>query len=355
MAACVADDIAAVDAALRNHVHGHTQRLTGIHSDIIPVADYLNGALTGGKRLRALFCLWGARGATGGDLPAGALKTAAAIELFHLAALIHDDVMDHSDQRRGMPTAHRHFADRLITDRLAGDAEAFGQAVAILAGDLCLTWSDDLISEAVHARSPSVRDRTRAVWSTMRDETVAGQFLDILGQTLPSVSTARTRIVLHFKSAKYTVAHPLRLGGALAGASDDLLVAYESLGLVAGEAFQLRDDLLGVVGDPKQTGKPVIDDVREGKRTLLVAVATERARGAQLAEIERSLGNPDLTDDGFHAVCDIFRETGAVDHVERRIDELAAEAMRAVDALPVDGDSRTVLRQLVSRCVWRIS
>ncbi|MET9200443.1 polyprenyl synthetase family protein [Gordonia sp. NPDC003585] len=352
---CAAEDAASVDAVLRTHVGGHTDRLAAIHSDVNPLADYLNCALTGGKRLRALLCLWGARAAAGGDLPAGAVGVAAAIELFHLAALIHDDVMDHSDQRRGMPTAHRHFADRHATDRLTGDPEAFGQAVAILAGDLCLTWSDDLFTDAVRTLSPAVRDRTRDVWSTMRDETVAGQYLDVLGQTLPSTSMARTRVVLHYKSAKYTVAQPLRLGGVLGCASDDLLIAYESLGLAAGEAFQLRDDLLGVFGDAAQTGKPVVDDIREGKRTLLVAVATDRANRTQLAEIERSLGNPDITDEDLHAVCDVLRQTGAVDHVERRIDELAADALSAVDGLPIDDTSRSALQQLISRCVWRTS
>ncbi|MFW0794469.1 polyprenyl synthetase family protein [Gordonia sp. CPCC 205515] len=344
-----------MDAVLREHVAAHTALLTGIHPDVAPLADYFERALTGGKRLRAAFCLWGARGATGGELPDGTLETAAAIELFHLAALIHDDVMDHSDERRGLPTAHRHFADRHRRTGLAGESDDFGQAIAILAGDLCLTWSDDLIADAVSALPTPIRRRTRAVWSTMRDETIGGQYLDILGQTLPTASKSRTQLVLHFKSAKYTVAHPLRLGGALGGASDQLMGAYESLGLIAGEAFQLRDDLLGVFGNAAQTGKPVVDDIREGKRTLLVAVAAERANPIQQQHLSENLGNPDLTEEGLAEVCRVFEETGAADYVEQRITQLAAEAEQAIDELPVDLMTRVALRDLVARCVWRTS
>ena len=350
-----AENMLGVDAVLNRHVHARGRRLADIDPDIAPLADYLVRALSGGKRLRAAFCLWGARGAAGGDLPAGAVDAAAAIELFHLGALIHDDVMDHSDRRRGMPTVHRRFADRHTADGLAGDPEAFGQAVAILAGDLCLMWSDEVLADAVSAASPEIGQRARAVWSLMRDETVGGQYLDMLAQATPTTSLTRTRLVLHYKSAKYTVAQPLRLGGALAGADDDLLDAYESLGLIAGEAFQLRDDLLGVFGDVATTGKPVIDDIREGKRTLLVAVASERADPAQRLLLERSLGNPHLTDDDLVAVGRVLHDTGAVRHVEDRIDDLAAEALAAVETLPVDDVCRNALARLVSRGIWRDS
>lgn len=340
---------------LRDHVRGHLDLLTGIHHDITPLTTYLERALTGGKRLRADFCLWGARGANGGRVPPGAIETAAALELFHLAALIHDDVMDHSDQRRGMPTAHRHFADRHTADGGLGDAEDFGEAVAILAGDLCLTWSDDLLAEGLSELTREIRNRTRSVWSTMRDETIGGQYLDVLGQTRSTVSTHRARLVLQFKSAKYTVAHPLRLGGCLGGADDDLMGAYDLLGLIAGEAFQLRDDLLGVFGNSVKTGKPIVDDIREGKRTLLVAVATELADPVQRRDLARHLGNPDVSDDDLHSVCQVFRDTGAVDHVETRIADLAEQANRTVETLAVDELSRNALRDLINRCVWRTS
>lgn len=350
-----AEHLACVESVLRRHVRGHTELLDGIHRDITPLTTYLEEAMTGGKRLRAAFCLWGARGATAGDIPSGAPETAAAIELFHLAALIHDDVMDHSDQRRGLPTVHRYFADRYAPARPYGDAEDFGEAIAILAGDLCLTWSDDLLTEGLSDLPRAIRKRTRSVWSTMRDETIGGQYLDVLGQTQSMTSLHRARLVLRFKSAKYTVAHPLQLGGALGGADNDLISRYEHLGLIAGEAFQLRDDMLGVFGDSVTTGKPIVDDIREGKRTLLVAVATERADPAQRRHLARHLGNPDLTYADLEQVAQIFRDTGAADHVETRIADLATAAIGAVHDLPVDDLTRTALGNLIDRCVWRTS
>ncbi|WP_431309432.1 polyprenyl synthetase family protein [Gordonia sesuvii] len=342
-----------MERVLHEQVAEHASVLTGVHGDLSALASALARAGSGGKRLRASFCLWGARGAADGELPSGAIETAAAIELFHLAALVHDDVMDHSDHRRGLPTVHRHFADEHRRDGRTGDADAYGDAVAILAGDLCLTWSDDVLHDAVTGLGRPTRDVVRRIWSTMRDEAIAGQYLDVDGQTRMTTSAARARVVLRFKSAKYTISHPLRLGGALGGAPADLLAAYDAIGLTAGEAFQLRDDVLGVLGDPAVTGKPAIDDIREGKRTLLVALAENQASTTQRRILADNLGNPEVTDDGVRAVCDVLHDTGAVLAVESRIGRLAEEAAAHIDALPVDHLTRSALGSLVARCVWR--
>ncbi|MDY6810724.1 MAG: polyprenyl synthetase family protein [Actinomycetota bacterium] len=355
-ARAVADsDISLVSAALRENLATHAAVLTGVHHDLGPLTAVLDRAGARGKRLRASFCLWGARGASGGDLPAGAPEVAAAIELFHLAALVHDDVMDHSDHRRGLPTVHRHFADEHRHNRRAGDADAYGEAVAILAGDLCLTWSDDVLADGTADLDRPTRRRVRQIWSAMRDETIAGQFLDIDGQTHPASSAPQAELVLRFKSAKYTVSHPLRLGGALAGAPAELLSAYDQIGIAAGEAFQLRDDLLGVLGDPALTGKPTIDDIREGKRTLLIAWAEENSSRVQRRVLAEHLGNPEVTEDGARAVCDVLHDSGAVQRVEDRIAVLAADATARIAALAVDDVTRRALAGLVARCVWRAS
>ncbi|MCF3938296.1 MULTISPECIES: polyprenyl synthetase family protein [Gordonia] len=346
-------DIAQVGSVLRTQLADHAAVLTGVHPDLRPVSAVLARAGNRGKRLRASFCLWGARGATRGELPPGATQIAAAVELFHLAALIHDDIMDHSDQRRGLSTMHRHFADEHRHNSRIGDADAYGEAVAVLAGDLCLTWSDDILAEGTADLDRTTRRQVRRIFSVMRDEAIAGQFLDVDGQTHAVTSATRAELVLRFKSAKYTISHPLRLGAAVAGAPADLLSAYDAIGIAAGEAFQLRDDLLGVLGDPAVTGKPTIDDIREGKRTLLIAWAEENADRIQRRVLDQHLGNPEVTHDGVREVCEVLRDTGAVRRVENRIAELAAQSTELIDASPVDEVTRHALAGLVARCVWR--
>ena len=355
-AAALADtDRALVDGVIATQVERHAQVLTSVDGELSAVTTVLRDAAARGKRLRASFCLWGARGAAGGDLPAGATEAAAAIELFHLAALVHDDIMDNSDARRGLPTVHRHFADEHHRASRHGDPANFGSAVAILAGDMCLAWSDDLIAAAVADADSDIRATVRSMWSQMRDEAFAGQHLDMLSQTLPSTSETRARAVLRFKSALYTIGRPLGLGGALGRAPALLLRQYNDIGLAAGEAFQLRDDLLGIFGDPTVTGKPVIDDVREGKRTLLVALAEQRATDIERRLLADSLGNPGITEADLLAVRDVFCGTGAVAAVEQRIEILAAQALATVDELDVDATTRYALAGLIDRCVWRQS
>lgn len=345
--------ISAVEEVLVDRVDAHGAALLAVSDDLHEAVRALGGAARRGKRLRAAFCLWGARGGSGGTDVAGGVEAAAALELFHLAALVHDDLMDRSDDRRGEPTVHRRFADAHRSGRLAGDPEQFGAAVAVLAGDLCLTWSDDLLADAVDGAVPGTARRARAVWSQLRDQVIAGQYLDVLGQASRETDPRRIARVVRYKSAKYTVEQPLLLGGALAGAAPALLERYSAFGLRVGEAFQLRDDVLGVFGDPAVTGKPAVDDIREGKRTLLVAYAEERAGRAQRLVLERHLGDPASGRAEVAEVREVLVETGALQRVEDRIVDLVARAGDELAAMPVDPRTRHALGALTDACAWR--
>jgi geranylgeranyl diphosphate synthase type I len=308
--------------------------LLDVSPDLQPVVDTVRALAAGGKRLRAELCLWGWQGA-GGEHEDAAVDGAAALELFHLAALVHDDVMDHSATRRGASTAHESFAVRHRAEGLDGDAGDFGTGAALLLGDLCLTWSDELLSRAISTSSR--RDAVRAVYDLMRSQVMAGQYLDMLEQATPGTRHDASRTVLRFKSAKYTVEHPLMLGGALAGASPDLLDVYSRFGVPVGEAFQLRDDVLGVFGDAARTGKPVGDDLREGKKTILVLAALDRADVVQRRLLHRHLGDPTLSERAVRELQDVLVDTGALEHVEGLITDLTEQgvaAVREASALP---------------------
>ena len=319
--------LARVERRLSDFLDDRCRELTDVGPDLQPIARAVRELARGGKRLRATFCYWGWQGAGAAGTDA-AVDGAAALELFHLAALVHDDLMDHSDTRRGASTAHQSFARMHDTDRLDGDPADFGTGAALLIGDLCLAWSDELLAGA--PLDPVRRPPVRRVYDLMRSQVIAGQYLDMLEQARPGTREDASRIVLTFKSAKYTVEHPLLMGGALAGASDDVAAAYTGFGIPVGEAFQLRDDVLGVFGDPARTGKPVGDDLREGKKTLLVLAGLDRADDEQRDQLERHLGDRRMTDDQVQALQRILVDTGALDDVERQITDLTH---RGVDAI----------------------
>jgi geranylgeranyl diphosphate synthase type I len=307
------------------------------------VTDFL---LDGGKRLRPAFAYWGWRGAgAADDVDDDAMvRAAAALELLHACALIHDDVMDGSDTRRGRPAVHRRFAAIHRREGWHGDPDAFGRAAAILLGDMCLVWADEMLGTS--GLPPGALLRGQPVWDQMRLELMAGQYLDVLEQARGTHDVARSLLIARFKSAKYTVERPLHLGAVLAGGSPALTAAYSAYGLPLGEAFQLRDDVLGVYGDPSETGKPAGDDLREGKRTALVAIALDRATPDQAAMVEKLLGDPGLDDDGVARLREVIVDTGAVDDVERLIAARTADALTALDAGPVADPARGVLREL---------
>lgn len=338
---------AAADAEL-DHQSGV---LAEMGDEVALLVDPVRRLLAGGKRLRAAFAYWGYRAAGRPDSDA-LVRFATAMEFFQAAALLHDDVMDGSDMRRGMPAAHRAVAAHHAVQGWAGSSDRFGQATATLAGDLCLQWTDELY--ATCGLPAADLRRGRPVFDRMRTQLMGGQFLDLLesargwdgSSTAERIESARR--VIRFKSAKYTIEQPLLIG-ALAGGvpkrSVDVLSRY---GLALGEAFQLRDDVLGIYGDPDQTGKPAGDDLREGKRTVLLALALDSADDAQRDLVAADVGRADLTARSLDALRAVIRDTGALDAVEKRISTLAGAANAALrDATDLDKDAHEVLAALV--------
>lgn len=319
--------------------------LDEVSADLTPMVEALAALLAGGKRLRPAFCYWGWRGA-GGDLALddAALRAAASLEFLQACALIHDDVMDGSDTRRGLPAAHRRFAGVHRTAEWLGSPESFGVGAAILLGDLCLSWADEILLTADFSHEAIMRGKR--VYDEMRTELMAGQYLDLLEQARGGGSVERALRVVRYKSAKYTIERPLHLGAALAGADANVMTAYSSYGLPLGEAFQLRDDILGVFGDPQETGKPAGDDLREGKRTVLVAIAVERSTPKQAAAMRRYLGDPTLDAAGVETLREIIVDTGARDYTENLITELLEKALAALHTADLDPEAREVLTGL---------
>jgi geranylgeranyl diphosphate synthase type I len=310
--------------------------------------------LAGGKRLRPTFAYWGWRGAAGPEPRVEAVLPAfAALEVLHTFALVHDDVMDGSDTRRGHPTAHRVLEAQHAAAGRRGDAARFGEASAVLIGDLCLVWADRLLGAA--DVSDAVLLGARRCYDQMRIETIAGQYLDILGESEPgSWSMARALRVARLKTAAYTVLRPLHFGLTLAGPgpagrSHALMDAYSGYGLAVGEAFQLRDDLLGVYGEPAVTGKPAGDDLLAGKPTALLMLAREMATSAQLAE----LGREPRTEADVQDLARVVAETGAPDRVEKMIEERVAAAVHALRRAPIDDATRNMLTGLAVTATQR--
>ena len=344
---------AAVSVALTDFLARQRVTLATMDESLVPVADEVAALADGGKRLRPAFAYWGWRGASGGagEDDAAVLRAVAALEFVHASALVHDDVMDGAQTRRGRPATHIGFAARHGGADLSGDGDAFGTGAAILVGDLALVWSDELLGRS--GLSPAALTRARTVWNTMRTEVTAGQYLDLLRAAggLPGASGALT--VARYKSAGYTVQRPLQLGAAIAGAGAEVTEAYSAIGLPLGEAFQLRDDVLGVFGDPAVTGKSVDDDLREGKQTLLVALAEERADEAGLRLLRDQLGNPDAGPQELDALRRLMETTGARAQVEKRITERTALARAAIEAAPLTDDARAALDALAVAATCR--
>ena len=302
--------------------------------------------LAGGKRFRAMCTLLG-YSTSAPRIDASAIDVAVGLEFFHAAALVHDDIMDRSDTRRGKPSAHRAF-DALHVERgYAGDPERFGISSALLFGDLLLAFSDELVTTGIRQHRES-GPRARREFNTMRRDVTVGQYLDILEEvSWPVVDKAsaldRAVRVVTYKSAKYSIEAPLRIGAALGGADDELLDALSLFGLPLGIAFQLRDDLLGVFGNEEQTGKPVGDDLREGKRTALIAIAESRlGAGQSLA----GLGDDNLSVERVREIQDLLRDIGAESEVEKMIAQELSRAHEALDTVPVPDDVRKALAQL---------
>lgn len=346
----------------------HRAELEPLGPEAVPLLDEAADYLAGGKRLRARFAALGYRAVRPLDLagdPWGelgiVLDAACALELFHAAALIHDDVIDRSDTRRGRPAAHRHFAALHADAGWRGSADHFGLAGAILLGDLLQSWADELLQRACDRLDDRAAARAaREYFNRMRSEVAVGQYLDVLEEQQPGFASEQEQLerstrVLVYKSAKYSVEAPLLIGAALAGANAEQGRVLSEFGLPVGVAFQLRDDLLGVFGDADITGKPASDDLTEGKRTVLVTLARESLPATQRRLFDEMLGDPTLDDEQIEMMQRTIRDSGAVRRVEEMITRNIDRAEAALDFAPLDPGAREQLIELAHRAVRRVA
>jgi len=328
-----------------------------------PVVDVLlehaASALSGGKRLRARFAFWGWRAAGAASPPESVIALGAALEIFQAAALVHDDIVDNSDTRRGAPSSWRALEAAHRAHGWSGPAEEFGRTGAILLGDLLLGWSDDLFEEALVSLSPAAARAARAQYARMRRDVTLGQFLDVAGEaawptTDDDLHADRALRIAVLKSARYSVQQPLLLGADVAGAGTETRAALAAIGHPLGLAFQLRDDVLGAFGDPVLTGKPAGDDLVEGKRTLLIAYAREKMDPESRAALDERLGDS-MSDDDIAAMQSLICDTGALERVEQEIAAYAQQAREAIASAGFDPLASAELEQLVTATTVRLA
>ena len=333
IAARVADRI---DALLS----GEIERWKAVDPDLAaPLSSLRELVLAGGKRLRPAFCHWAFVGAGGDPADPLVVDAGGALELLHTFALIHDDVMDGSITRRGLDAVHVDFEARHASSAWRGEGRRFGEGVAILVGDLAFVYADLLLVAAPRAAID--------VFTELRLEVNIGQYLDLLGTVRGGGTKEAAHRICVYKSGKYTVERPLHLGAALAGRLDGAMSsALSAYGLPLGEAFQLRDDLLGAFGDEDLLGKPVGDDLREGKPTALVALARERASGDVVELLDHRFGRADITGEEIAALQSALISTGAVADIETQIDSLVGESLASLEAAPLTQEAREHLSEL---------
>ncbi len=346
----VLDDVVGpVDRLLTGFLAERVAELEQLDPALRPVgAAVADLVATGGKGLRPAFVYWGHR-ATGAPHDDGVTVPAAAVQLLHTFALIHDDVMDRSAERRGRPAAHVSLAGTHGAEGLSGDAGWFGVGGAILAGDLAFVWADQLLDEA--DLPPDAIERARRVFGALRVEVMAGQYLDLRLAGLTTATEVDARRVALLKSGRYTVTRPLQLGAAIVGTDPLLDQALCAYGDAVGLAFQLRDDILGLFGDPAVTGKGALEDLRGGKRTVLVLRALQLGTREVRAVVGAALGNPDLDEAGADRAREAIVSCGALDAVERMLAGQQETACRAAGRLPEP--ARAALSELADLAAFR--
>jgi geranylgeranyl diphosphate synthase, type I len=340
--------VRAVDAELQHTVVEQKLRWSAVDADLeLPLSEVERLVLSGGKRIRPAFCYWGFRAAGGNDASQTPIRVGAAIELLHVFALFHDDIMDGARTRRGQITSHTSLAKLHNDSQWAGESRRFGDGAAILIGDLAHVMSDQLLGD--------IPSEARHVWHEMRLEVNIGQYLDMLGSARRERSREVADRICRYKSAKYTIERPLHLGALTADVErgSKLLPVLSQYGLPLGDAFQLRDDVLGVFGDSIVTGKPVGDDLREGKPTPLLASAYELADASQRTILD-GVGSADLSDDDIIKMQSVIRDTGALIKMEQHISSLRDEAVAVLQSPLIDAQAVEPLEQLAHYVTDRV-
>lgn len=344
-----------------------------ISSDLVPVVDYTQSLLQGGKRFRALFCYWAWRASLSessyhqseqevNDSEQAIAGIAASLEMFHAAALVHDDLLDQSDTRRGAPAIHKRFESLHKEKQWAGAPERFGVAGSVLVGDLMLGWSSEIFGNALlHSPNREIESACRDEFSLMRVEVMAGQYLDVLEENAATTrpikeGVGRAEKVILYKTAKYSIEAPLRIGAAFAGADQSTLNVFTQFGIPLGIAFQLRDDILGVFGDPSVTGKPAGDDLREGKRTVLVALTREALteQSPSMADsFEELLTSRELDAQQITFMQKLIQGSGALEKTERMITELADRSLDSLESSTFEEPAKSALKSLALKVISR--
>lgn len=340
--------------------------LREISEELEPLIDFTQSLLSGGKRFRALFCFWAWAGYQKNDVSVSDLSlespivgVAAALEMFHAAALVHDDLLDQSDTRRGLPSIHKRFESLHEEHQYTGSKERFGLAGSVLVGDMMLAWSSELFGDALlHLPEEAAEASVRHEFGRMRFEVMAGQYLDVLEENAattrkPGEAVARANNVMLYKTAKYSLEAPLLIGAALSGASDDILRGLSAFGIPLGLAFQLRDDVLGVFGDPEQTGKPAGDDLREGKRTVLVALTLETLPTSIQRIFDELLCSGEINEEQLDFMRQTISESGSLEKTERLISEHSRRSIEALAELEISDQGRKMLAALADKVINR--
>ncbi|HEY6684138.1 MAG TPA: polyprenyl synthetase family protein [Propionibacteriaceae bacterium] len=359
----------AVSAEITAFLTEQSAVLDSMGPELVPVHLMASQMLCGGKRMRPAFCVWGYVAAAGmpNDFELKPLLAAAgSLDVLHVSALVHDDLMDSSDLRRGRPAAHRQFEALHANAGWLGDSAAFGKAGAILLGDLLVMWSAQMLHGA--GVEQSALERTLPIVEAMRTEVTCGQYLDMVAQAhplrqrAPAIGSLRPTIelalddasrVVEYKAARYTVQRPCQIGAALGGGNDELYFALGAYGSPLGRAFQFRDDLLGVFGDPQITGKPAGDDLREGKRTVLVAHAYAHASDAGQKLLLQRLGDSGLDEAGVSELQQVITESGAREAVESMINDNYERALKALHDTEMTDEGCAGLTTLADAAVRR--
>ena len=337
-----------VDARVDQLLSPEIARWSELDPDIAePLGDLRALVLAGGKRLRPAFCYWAFVGCGGDPNDPIVVDAGASLELLHTFALVHDDVMDGSLTRRGLDAIHVGFEKRHASGGWRGEGRRFGEGVAVLVGDIAFVYADLLLANAPR--------RAHDIFTDLRLEVNIGQYLDLIGTVRGRPTVEAARRICCYKSGKYTIERPLHLGAALAGASQQILDELSAYGMPLGEAFQLRDDLLGVFGDEIETGKPVGGDLREGKPTSLVARAFDAAKGDDYSFLESRFGAEDLSDNEVERMRELLRSTGAYDAVELDVRRLLQESLEALEHAHIADDAKRELRELASYVAERTS
>lgn len=294
----------------------------------------------GGKRLRGALVL-NAYEMCGGTDQKLALSAARVLEMIHAYVLIVDDICDRSDMRRGGPTAHRLLEQYHRQSRLHGDSEHFGVSQAMNAAVAGA-------HEAMLAlgKLPIAPELTRQLQNRLNETlitTANGQFNDIFNEALQDVDEEQVKKVLTWKTAYYSFWNPLEIGALLAGSNESDLKVLEQYSVNAGLSFQITDDILGTFGDSFESGKSAMDDIREGKVTILIARALARANSAQKRHILAALGNRDLSTDDYNDCRVVIEQTGALEYTKQMADMYAKGAVTALDTVPAHWEQTNVL------------